>query len=152
MPSVFTSLFRRRDTAASTATDDSTDKDSAAPNAADLPSLPKHAPSPSIEVADACAVMAEHILSALDAKYFCITADSAAAVRVARDDYAFFPALEARPDLAPFALGLHRLDVDVALCLRERMVRTICQSLKPGCYTLALTETSSVQVVETMNE
>ncbi len=149
MPSLLSHLFRRRDTAAS-ATSSSADKDLDHLEAGHLPVLAKET-APSIDAADACAVMAQHIQSVVD-KDCTSSADLAAAVRIARDDYAMFPSLERRPDLTAFALGLHSLDVDVALCLKERMVVTICQSLKPGCYTLALTETSNVQVVETMNE
>ena len=147
MPSLFGNLFHRRATAGS-ATSSSDDKEDAGGPA--LPTVGKYS-LPPIEASEACGIMAENLHSAI-AKGSTFAVDVAAAVRIARGDFAIYPSLEARPELSAFALGLHKLDVDVGVCLTERMVVAMCRSLEAGCYVLRLTETTHVQVVDTMDE
>ena len=110
----------------------------------------QHTLRSTINSAQASGMMAQYISDSLAGKLFSMNTGSGAAIRIAKNDYAMYPSLEAQTELAAYALGLHKLDVDVSFCLGSELVKTICDSLKPGHHMISLTPSSQVQVVESM--
>ncbi len=111
-----------------------------------------YAPQAAIESERACMVMAEYLATTLKRELVDVNLNSGAAVRIAMNDYAIYPNLEAQPELAQFALALHKLDVDVAYCFGSEMVKTICDTMQSGMRVISLDDNTHVQVVETMTE
>jgi len=111
-----------------------------------------YSPQAAIQSERACMVMAEYIATTLKRELVDVSPSSGAAVRIAMNDYAIYPSLEAQPELAQFALALHKLDVDVAYCFGSEMVKTICQTMGAGMRVISLDDNTHVQVVDTMAE
>lgn len=116
---------------------------------AGMPEL-AYAPKTLIKSERACNVMAGWLAFSLEGSLVGVTQDSGAAVRVAKNDYAFAPKPDERPALAPFAQGIRKLDVDVAYCLGSDVVKAITSALPYGTSSVSLEANQSIQVIETM--
>ena len=116
---------------------------------AGLPAL-AYAPKTLIKSEHACNVMVSWLSFSLEGALVDVTADSGAAIRISKQEYAFAPKPEVQPLLAGFAQGIRKLDVDVAYCLGSEVVKAITSALPHGTMSLSLAPTLSIQVIETM--
>ena len=109
-----------------------------------------YTPTTLIQSERACSVMASWLSFSLKGALVDVTADSGAAIRISKQEYAFAPKPEVQPLLAGFAQGIRKLDVGVAYCLGSEVVKAITSALPHGTMSLSLAPTLSIQVIETM--